>query len=120
MKRLASIAALAAFTLASSARAETTAKEFLEVYASPDGESLGEMQISATEQGLHQINKYLEKTAGQKQVYCQPDALILTGPQLADMLTRAVNENSALKNMPLSGAMLIVLQKTFPCAATTK
>jgi hypothetical protein len=110
MKRLASIAALTAFALALPAHAETTAKQFLEVYASPDGESLGEMQISATEQGLHQINTYLKKTAGQKPVYCQPDTLILTGAQLADMLTRAVNENSALKNMPLSATVLIVLQ----------
>src|ERR1700761_3264006 len=109
MKRLASIAAVAAFALALPAHAETTAKQFLEVYASPDGESLGEMQISATEQGLHQLNTYLVKTAKEKPVYCQPDTLILTGAQLADMLTRGVNEDAALKNMPLSAATLAVL-----------
>ena len=96
------------------ARADGTAKQFLQLDASDDGVSLAELKISSLEEGIRTANTTLGSNA---KLYCQPATLVLTGTQLADMIRRAVTQNDKLEDQPLPGVLLDVLEKTFPCAA---
>lgn len=96
-----------------------TAKQFLQLYASDDGQSLAEVKITSLEEGIRAANAHVVGTAGGKPLYCQPASLVLTGSQLADMVRRAVAENDKLEDVPVPTVLLGVLQKTFPCAAET-
>src|ERR1700753_2515989 len=90
-----------------------TAKQFLQLYYSEDGQGqdLAISKISSMEAGVHQANEYL-KAHNQTPLYCQPTQLVLTGSQLADMIHRAADEkDSKVKDMTVSGALLFVLQK---------
>ena len=96
-----------------------TAKQFLQLYYSEDGQGqdLAVVKIVSMEAGVHQVNEYL-KANNQTPIYCQPQQLVLTGPQLADMIHRAAEEkDSKVKEMTMPSALLFVLQKTFPCGA---
>lgn len=96
-----------------------TAKQFLQLYNSEDGQgqALAVVKIVSMEAGVHQVNEYL-KAHNQPPIYCQPPQLVLTGPQLADMIHRAADEkNSKVEDLTVSQALLFVLQKTFPCDA---
>jgi hypothetical protein len=120
MKRFIGIAIMfvAAMATANTAWADAaTAKQFLQLDASDDGQSLAEVKITSLEQGIRVANAHVAGTAGGKPLYCQPASLVLTGSQLADMVRRAVAENDKLKDVPLPTVLLGVLQKTFPCAA---
>jgi predicted secreted protein len=93
-----------------------TAGQFLQLYNSEDGQLLAISKIESMEAGVHEANAYLVKTRNEKALYCQPEKLVLTGPQIADMLKRAVDEkDSKLGDVWLPSALLIVLQRTFPC-----
>jgi hypothetical protein len=121
MKRLVGIA-IACATLASinPALADTaTAKQFLQLDGSEDGRDLAQVKIAALEEGLRAANAQLASTAGSKALYCQPASLVLTGSQLADMVSRAVAGDKKLEDVPLPTVLLGVLQKTFPCASET-
>ena len=73
-------------------------------------------KIESMEAGVHEANEYLVKTRSEKALYCQPEKLVLTGSQIADMLKRAVEEkDSKLGDVRLPSALIIVLQRTFPC-----
>ena len=112
---LALIFASAALVAATApAHADATAKQFLQLDASDDGVSLAELKVSALEEGIRTANASLATNA---KLYCQPATLVLTGTQLADMIRRAVAANDKLEDKPLSGVLLDVLEKTFPCAA---
>jgi hypothetical protein len=94
-----------------------TAKQFLELYNSEDGQGLAIVKITSMEAGMHQVNDYL-KAHGQAPLYCQPPQLVLTGPQVGDMIRRAAEEkNSKVEDMTIPAALLFVLQRTFPCDA---
>ena len=94
-----------------------TAKQFLQLAGSEDGRDLADVKITSLEQGIRAANAQLAGTAGSKALYCQPASLVLTGPQLADMVGRAVAADDKLEDAPLPTVLLGVLQKTFPCAA---
>jgi len=94
-----------------------TAKQFLQLYNSEDGqgEALAVVKIVSMEAGVHQANEYL-KAHNQTPLYCQPPQLVLTGSQIADMIHRAAAEkNSKVEDMTIPVALIFVLQKTFPC-----
>ena len=96
-----------------------TAKQFLQLYDSEDGQgqALAVVKIVSMEAGVHQANEYL-KAHNQPPLYCQPPQLVLTGSQIADMIHRAAAEkNSKVEDMTVSASLLFVLQRTFPCAA---
>ncbi|HVV65217.1 MAG TPA: hypothetical protein VHC42_07095 [Rhizomicrobium sp.] len=121
MKRILVIAAIgAALVAAAPARASVTTKQFLELYYSPDGQDLGALRIQAMEQGLHEMNSYVAKTRKEQPVYCQPDPLVLTASQLADMVKRAADKDSKLEDQSLESTLLGALQATFPCAQPAK
>ncbi len=116
MNRFAVMAAVAMVAAAASpSQAGVSTKQFLDVYDSEDGQPAAELQIAAMEQGLLELNRYVAKIRDEQPVYCQPEQLSLTGPQLADMVHRGVAENPKLKDQPLSVSLLAILQKTFPC-----
>jgi hypothetical protein len=96
-----------------------TAKQFLQLYYSEDGQGqdLAVVKIGSMEAGVHQANEYL-KAHNQTPIYCQPPQLVLTAPQVADMIHRAAEEkDSKVKDMTVSASLLFVLQRTFPCTA---
>lgn len=119
MKRLIGVAiAFATLAIATPACADTaTAKQFLQLDGSEDGRDLAEVKITALEEGIRVANAHLAGTAGGKALYCQPASLVLTGSQLADMVSRAVTDDKKLQDVPLPTVLLGVLQKTFPCGA---
>jgi hypothetical protein len=120
MKRFIGVAIMCAAALAASNPAwadAASAKQFLQLDASDDGQSLAEVKITSLEQGIRVTNAHIAGTAGGKPLYCQPASLVLTGSQLADMVRRAVAENDKLEDVPVPTVLLGVLQKTFPCAA---
>jgi hypothetical protein len=91
------------------------AKQFLELYTSEDGQALAIAKISSMEAGMHEVNAYLV-AHNEKPLYCQPAQLVLTGSQTADMIKRAADEKgSKIEDMTIPGALLFVLQRTFPC-----
>lgn len=107
-------ASTAVVAVSAPAHADVTAKQFLQLVDSEDGQALGETKLVALEEGIRVTNASLAPTA---KLYCQPATLVLTGPQLADMLRRAVAADESQKNKPMSAVMLDVLEKTFPCVA---
>ena len=100
--------------MAGSALADGTAKQFLQLDASDDGVALAETKIVAQGEGISIANAALPANA---KLYCQPTALVLTGPQLADMVRRAVKADDKLEDQMVSSVLLGVLKNTFPCAA---
>ena len=92
-----------------------TAKQFLQLYNSEDGQDLAVVKITSMEAGVRRANEYL-KAHNQTPLYCQPPQLALTGSQIADMILRAAEEkDSRVEAMDVPSALLFVLQKTFPC-----
>lgn len=116
MKRLLTLSFVCAAIVAAAvpARADGTAKQYLQLDASDDGQALAETKIAAQEEGIRVVNAGLP--SGSK-LYCQPATLVLTGPQLADMVRRAVAADDKLEDQMVSSVLLGVLEKTFPCAA---
>jgi hypothetical protein len=115
MKLLPCIAVLFTASLAASrvmSADAPTAKQFLQLAGSEDGRDLADVKIISVEQGINVANAHLASHP----LYCQPAALVLTGPQLADMVGRAVAADKKLEDVPLPAVLLGVLQKTFPCA----
>ena len=94
------------------ARADVTAKQFLQLVNSEDGRDLGETKLVALEEGIRATNAALVQDS---RLYCQPPTLVLTGPQIADMLRRAVAADQKLEDQPVSSVVLGVLKTTFPC-----
>lgn len=121
MNRLAAFAALPLTVLmATPSMADITTKQFIQLYFSPDGQDLGALRIGAMEQGIHAVNATLVEAQPPAPLYCQPDALVMTASQLADMVKRAVDKDSKIEEQPLATTLLGVLRATFPCAAPGK
>jgi hypothetical protein len=110
----ASFVCAALVAAAAPAQADATAKQFLQLVNSEDGRDLGETKLVALEEGIRATNAAL---APGSRLYCQPATLVLTGPQIADMLRRAVAANDKLEGQPVSSVVLGILETTFPCAA---
>jgi len=118
MKRIAGMV-FAVLAVSSAPCWADTVKQFLQLYNSEDGQgqALAVVKIVSVEAGVHQANEYL-KAHNQTPIYCQPPQLVLTGPQLADMIHRAADEkDSKVEDMTVSASLLFVLQRTFPCTA---
>ena len=64
--------------------------------------------------GISVANSELVATK-QRPLYCKPANLVLKGDQILDMLTREVEKNPALGTVFPEVAILIMLERTFPC-----
>jgi hypothetical protein len=51
----------------------------------------------------------------QPELYCQPRALTLTGEQVIDILTRAVQKDPAIGKLDTGLGIFRALEDTFPC-----
>ena len=80
----------------------------------PEDRRIVENFISGIEEGLSWANVAV-KNQRQPPLYCQPDHLTLTVPQIIDVMRRGINNDPALGDYPLGMVALIALQRTFPC-----
>jgi hypothetical protein len=100
---------------------EVKAGQFLEMYdqqLGPEARKEAEIIISYIEDGFGWANAELTSRKTPP-LYCLPPKLALTGPQLIDILRRAIAEQAPLPN-PLSDqllglALLVSLERVFPC-----
>jgi hypothetical protein len=110
------IALGAAFT-AVPAQAENDAKTFLQTYKTASLANQQSMRddLKWVEIGISWVNVDL-KTKHQRQLYCQPGKLSLTGEQLIDMLQKHVQEVPIAADYPFGLMLLEALIKVFPCS----
>jgi len=94
--------------------------DFLKLRDEPLGQSRAETEILGLQAGLTEANTYLTQTRKEAPMFCQPANLSLTADQLVDMLRRGVNDQSELDESDLAAALLIVMQRTFPCQQPPK
>lgn len=80
----------------------------------PEDREKIEALIGGMENGLVWANAAL-KNRGQSPLYCQPGKLVLTDFQIIDMMRRAIKDAPKMGDYPLGMAVLMTLQKTFPC-----
>ena len=98
------------------------AGQWLEMYdhqLDPEARKWAELTISDIEDGFGWANAELRSRRNTPPLYCSPPKLALTGPQLIDILRRAIADESPLpnrlSNQLLGFALLISLQRVFPC-----
>lgn len=108
-------AVLAFGSVVGPARADHDVNEFLSLHDTAAGKELTELEISALASGLMEANAYLTTIRKEAPIYCQPDRLSLTSPQLVDMLRRAVDETPKLGTTDIAFATVAVMIRTFPC-----
>jgi hypothetical protein len=94
--------------------------DFLRLHDEPLGRDQTETQIMGVQRGFIAANAYLTGTLKQPPMYCQPETLSLTADQLIEMLRRGVREQPELDEDDPPGALLAVMQHTFPCARNAK
>lgn len=92
-----------------------TVTDFLTLHDEPLGRDQTETQIMGVQRGFIAANAYLTGTLKQSPMYCQPETLSLTADQLIEMLRRGVKEQPDLDADDTAGALLAVMQRTFPC-----
>lgn len=99
------------------ARAEVSASQILKMYDAGNSSERGliEANLGGLENGFGWANTYLQSQRKQTPLYCLPDKLALKSEQIIDILRRGVREDAKLGNAPFGLAMLIVLQRVFPC-----
>ena len=76
-----------------------------------------ESLISGMQIGMLWANAELRHRK-QPLLYCQPEKLRITAPQMVDMLRKTIRENPRLGDYPIGLAVLTTLQDTFPCKDT--
>jgi hypothetical protein len=80
----------------------------------PEDRRIVENFINGIEEGLSWANVVL-KNQRQPPLYCQPDRLSITVPQIIGVMRREINNDPALGDYPLGMVALIALQRTFTC-----
>lgn len=104
------------------ANAQTgNASDFLSQYDAADqtGRQILEMFILGQERGMLTANQYLQVHA-KPVIYCPPADTMLVPGQIIDMLRTTVASDGRIGAMPLQVAVLMTLQRNYPCAANSK
>lgn len=89
---------------------------FLAAYdtASPHGKRTLEAYIGGLEQGARTVQSaFLHR--GTTPLWCPPNKLALTGPQLVEMVRTEVKQNPKVEASPPIVALLATLIEVFPC-----
>lgn len=94
--------------------------DFLKLHDEPLGQSRAETEILGLQAGFTEANTYLRETRKEAPMFCQPESLNLTADQLIDMLRRGMNAQPDLDEDDLGTALLVVMQRTFPCQQNSK
>jgi len=106
------VMALATFVLIQPAEADTSASQWIKQYRD---------SVAQTRQIIERITAAEEDGMGwhaartKVETYCPPKKLSLTGNQLLDILGRSIESSPALGEQPWALALLLSLEKTFPC-----
>ena len=74
-----------------------------------------EMTLTGMESGMLWANTFLRQYRKEQPLYCQPENLTLTTPQILDMLRGGVQTDSKIGQLPVGLGLLTVLRRTFPC-----
>jgi hypothetical protein len=67
-----------------------------------------------------QANAWLAETRHEAPMYCVPEQLVFTEDQLLSLLKKGSDEDPRMADMTVPAALLAVMKKTFPCAATAR
>jgi hypothetical protein len=102
---------------ATRAEADMTTNQFLSAYesASPDRKPILDSLADSLQEGMGWANSAVTVVQHRKPIYCQPQDMVLTGPQVVDMLRGEVAKNSAIGPSPLGAGIVEALLHTFPC-----
>lgn len=100
------------------AHAEGLAHDFLRLYdkAGSTERALLEANLIGLEIGFRRANAYLQLTRKQSPLYCKPEKPDLTAEQTLDFLRRAVRADPSLGAARYGYAILVALQRGFPCS----
>ena len=101
------------------AMAEYDVKSALQAYDSADldNRKVWELIFGNTYNGMRWANAALVNRK-QQQLFCEPNNVALTGPQVTEMLRRQLNADPKFGDIPFGFGILIVLQIKFPCTST--
>ena len=75
-----------------------------------------ELIFGNTYNGMRWTNSALASRK-QRQLFCEPNNVVLTGPQVIEMLRGQLNADPKFGDLPFGFAILVVLQMRFPCTA---
>ena len=115
MRVISIFVAATAMMLSTAAHAEPTAKELLGiVHAGGPNASVMRTYVVGVSSGLLSANSELALD-GQKQFYCQPRKLALTGDQVVQILRDYLEENPKLADDIVSPVVMEALKSAFPC-----
>jgi hypothetical protein len=107
-------------TMAQSTIAQANVIEALHDYET--GERLTRAVLERTlinvQNGISIANSSL-MTKQRLPLFCPPQTLALTGPQILDMLRSGVKEDRLFGKLPVGLAIMVVLEKKFPCPKTS-
>jgi len=101
------------------AMAEYDVKSALQAYdaADSDNRKVWELIFGNTYNGMRWANATLVGRK-QQQLFCEPNNVVLTGPQVTEMLRGQLNADPKFGDLPYGFGILIVLQIKFPCTST--
>ena len=100
------------------AMAEYDVKSALQAYDSADSDNrkVWELIFGNTYNGMRWANAALVNRK-QQQLFCEPNNVALTGPQVTEMLSQ-LNADPKFGDIPFGFGILVVLQIKFPCTST--
>jgi hypothetical protein len=101
------------------AMAEYDVKSALQLYDSADSDNrkVWELIFGNTYNGMRWANAVLAGKK-QKQLFCEPKNVVLTGPEVTEMLRGQLNADPKFGELPFGFGIFIVLQTAFPCPGT--
>ena len=109
---------LTALLLTTSARAEMTARQLLEMYDQGDAvmrEKL-ELVIDGNANGVSWMNAYLDEYRGaSQQIYCSPDDFTIDGPGMFPMMRAAIEHDPRYADLPYGATVMFAYIHRFPC-----
>ena len=98
--------------------AEYDVKSALQAHDSADSDNrkVWELIFGNTYNGMRWANAALASRK-QRQLFCEPNNVVLTSPQVKEMLRGQLNADPKFGDLPFGFAILVVLQMKFPCTA---
>lgn len=99
------------------ARADHDADTFLRACKLTEGDPEDPCLFSLS--GIHEgylfVNAFLKIKRHEPELYCEPDALALTGAQLRDMLRAFVKKHPERSDLPIGVVVYLTMLDAFPC-----
>jgi hypothetical protein len=99
------------------AMAEDNANAALRAYDSADSANrkVWELIFGNTYNGINWADSVLVHRK-QQRLFCAPDNVVLTGPQVIEILCEQLNATPKIGEVPYGFAILFALQNKFPCS----